>query len=369
MKKINTFLKIFLIRLVFFLYNPFKKKVKETKNVLIISMTGLGDTLWATPAIKALKDNEPQTKIFVLTHEVGEQILKNSPYIEKIIVWKKPFIFHFFSLLALRKISFSKVFVFHISQRIALILLGFLQTKEVIGQEKINKGMDFLFTKLLSTKKTHEVNRRFQQVGYFPKTCKLDFFLKEDEKAKAKLFLLSLGIDLKKPLILIHPGSKDRYRCYPIENLIKAAKGIQKKFPAQFYLSGSKEEKDLIDPLNKNIPNSFISPSPLSIREFAAVMGKTDLVITNDTGPIHLACSVDVFLIALFSPSDPSIKGPISEKAHILYRRKSCKKCYERKCLEPFCLYQIPVHDIVLKSTQLLKTSYATKSRHHLSQL
>jgi len=369
MKKIKTFLKIFLVRIVFFLYKPFKKKVRETKNVLIISMTGLGDTLWATPAIKALKENEPGTKIFVLTHEVGEQILKNSPYIEKFIVWKKPFILHFFSLLSLRKTPFSKVFVFHISQRIALILLGFLQAKEIIGQEKINKGMDFLFTKLLSTKKVHEINRRLGQVGYFPKSSKLEFFLKEDERAKAKLFLLSLGIDLKKPLILIHPGSKDRYRCYPIEKLIKAAKEIQKNFSAQFYISGCNEEKDLIDPLYENILGSFISPSALSIREFAAVMENADLVITNDTGPMHLACSVDVFLIALFSPSDPAIKGPISKKGHILYGRRSCRKCYERKCLEPFCLYQIPVHDIVVKTTQILETSYESKSRHHLSQL
>jgi len=369
MRKTKNFIKLFFIHLLLFLYKPFKKKPQKSNRYLFISTTGLGDTLWATPAIKAVKEKNPNSNVWVLTHSIGKDILNHSPYIDKIIVWKKPFIFHFFSLLSLCKFSFKKIFVFHASQRLVYILLGFLRSEKILGEKSINKNMDFLFTHLVDKKHVHEVYRRLAQVETQPKNPKLDFFLQSKEKREAKNALEKLGIDLTKPLILIHPGSKDRYRCYPVERLIKVATEIQKSFPAQFLITGGKDEKDLITPLLENIPQSFSFNTPLSIRQFASIMSLSHLVMTNDTGPMHLACSVQVHLIAFFSPSNPIIKGPISPFANIMYEKRSCSKCLVRKCLEPFCLYQIKVSAIVGRANEILKNLHESKNSHHLSQL
>lgn len=354
MKKYKSALKNLFICSLFFLYKPFKK-IKPSNRILIITTTGLGDTLWATPAIKKIFEKYPDKKISVLTNTLGAEIFQNNPYIEKIYIWKKPLFSSFFSMLSLRKDSFDKIFVFHASQRIVFLLLGFLKSKEIIGTKGINKEMDFLFSKLVKNKKIHEVHRRLELDSLDTRNLTIDFFLTSEEKNKAKKTLISLGINPSIPLITLHPGAKDRYKCYPVSRFCKLANNI--KGPVQFLLSGLNNEKDLIEKLQKNLPHS-IHIENLSLREYAALLSESSLLITNDTGPMHLACGLDIPIIGLFSPTNPKLCGPISTKANVFYKKKCCDNCLKRKCLDPFCLLQIPTHVIVQKVQAIITNSY-----------
>jgi lipopolysaccharide heptosyltransferase II len=352
MRKCKKSLKNLLLSVVFFFFAKKKKNNKSSNNILIVSTTGLGDTLWATPAIRKLKKKYPQKKISVLTHELGEQIFINNPYIENTYILKKPFLFSFFPLLRLRKKRFDKIFVFHASQRIVFLLVGLLDTKMLIGSKGINKDLDAIFTHLHEKTDAHEVERRLSLDDLETKNIYLDFFLSKDEKNQGKQYLLSQGIDLSIPLIILHPGAKDRYKCYPIDRFCKVANTLLKKQKVQFLLSG--KEKDLLQTLQQNIPNT-ISLAKLSLREYASVINFANLVITNDTGPMHLATALNTPIIALFGPTSPKLCGPVAHKGHVLHQEKSCSTCLKRKCLEPFCLLQISTHAIVHKAVLILE--------------
>lgn len=345
------------IRLFFLLIKRWNISLKENSNVLIVSTTGLGDTLWGTPSIRALKENNPKVKIFVLTTKLGKQILENNPYIEEIITYKEPLTLSSFSLISsLRKKKISTVYIFHFSQRLILPICALIGAKQIIGTEKINKGMDFLLTSVLPQKKIHEIDRRLEIISLSNKSRFMDFFLKKEEREQN----FFEKYNLKKPIICIHPGAKDSYKCWPKEYFIETAKELQKQFPHQILITGGAEEKELVTSLQTLIPNSVVFKSPISIRSFAALLEQVDLLITNDTGPLHLACSLKVPVIAPFSPTDPILCGPISQNDAIaITKNKTCFPCLKRKCLEPFCLLQISPSDMVNQAKKILLKKYA----------
>src|SRR5580658_4690638 len=112
----NFFIK-FLVNLYQSLFRANPKQT-EAPRFLVVSTTGLGDTLWATPGLKALKCSFPKSYVALLTSSIGEEILKDNPYIDEIFVIKSSSLFSLLPLFrALRKRKIESALIFHVSQR------------------------------------------------------------------------------------------------------------------------------------------------------------------------------------------------------------------------------------------------------------
>lgn len=326
-----------------------KPPTKNPKHVLIVSTTGLGDTLWATPAIESLKNAHPSLKITALVTPLAKQVLKKNPHIENFVIFEKPFIRSFFRCYKqLKKISFDCIFIFHSSQRLIFPLCASLNSPHLVGTSKLNKGLDYLFTKLYPNTPIHEASRRLQQVS----------FLGADTKGSSLTFYAQEEIepfkDPTKKAVLIHPGAQDRYKCWPISCYQDLAKNLWKK-GAQIYLSGTPREKDLIAAILHAVPEAIYLP-PASIGKFATQMSVMDLVITNDTGPMHLATALDTAVIAIFAPTFPELCGPFHAKHAIVFDgKRTCTPCLKRKCREPFCLLQTSPKQVLEKADEILQ--------------
>jgi len=322
---------------------------KTLHNILLVSTTGLGDTLWATPAIRALKKAHPQAKLFALTSPLGKEILNDHPDIEKCFVFKKPYLLSFFRCRSLlKKRAWDAIVVFHASQRLIFPLCASLKTNHLIGTEKINKGLDFLFTKTFSQKPIHEAMRRLELVSFLGASMEassLEFPPFKKEKSSQDSTPLS---------ILLHPGAQDRYKCWPISCFIEVAKQLTQKEKCKVFLSGTAQEQDLLKTIIKEVPSVQIIQTS-SLKDLAKQMTKMDLLITNDTGPMHLATAIDLPVVAVFAPTDPKICGPFfAKKATVLSGRRTCTPCLKRKCRMPFCLLQTSPDQVLYASKQLL---------------
>lgn len=305
------------------------KKIPHDPSILVVSTTGLGDTLWALPALCALNAHYQKSKISLLTTTMGKELLTEHPSVDQIFVFQK----NYFSLYMLLRKKFDLIFLFHASQRMIFPLCRLLQPKKLIGTKGQNKGLDHLFTDIVPWRKKHEVMRRIAQIKTLGiKAEKLDhrIFLKEEEKKEGKKYLESFGFI--SPVIALHPGAKDSFKCWPLSFFLTLAHMLQKEGFSPLFTRGEN------DP---SIPKKFPSLEPLPIRKFASVLSHIDLLVTNDTGPMHLASSLDIPTLCLFSPTDPEICGPLSKKAHLIKKERSCISCLKRKCQEPFCLMQI----------------------------
>lgn len=336
----------------------FKRLDHNAPRILIISTTGLGDTLWATPAIKAIKTTYPKAFIGVLTSHIGYSVLSNNPYIDRLITIKHRCLFQLPSRLKmLRKERFDTALVFHLSQRATLPLCYFARPSQIIGTEGINKGLDSILTTKLQKKYHHEIERRLEiasHIGAVNPTPHIEIYPSSNDHLRAKHLLASFSNSA--PIIALHPGSKDRFKQWPPSFFAALGTLLQSKLQAQILITGTQEESSLAQQISDVLPHSCNCAGLLSVKELAALLGSIDLFITNDTGPMHLAFAMNTKTIALFSPTDPKLCGPfLNAHTHVLYQQKTCTPCLGKKCRDAFCMWQHSPQDVFQHALTLLQ--------------
>lgn len=345
MKKLKNLFLLFLCKL----FKPRPNPKLSNKRILIVSTTALGDTLWATAAIESLRKSFPLSHICVLTSSIGFEVLKTNPYIDKLFKIPKKIFSYFYLYNELRAEKFDTVIVFHTSQRIILPLCSILGATTIIGSTGITKDLDDLYTQTLKQTSQHEIERRLniiEAIGAKSFSNTLSFIPNKDENPNFPL----------ENFILLHPGSKDPFKRWPIDHFAKV--GIElMEAGYNICISGTFEERSLLEDLQKKIPFSQILPLKLSLHEFAHILQKTKLLISNDTGPLHLACALKTPCIGIFGGTDASICGTYkAENAVCLSNPIPCFPCLKRKCQKPFCLYQVIPNDVLNHAKDILKT-------------
>ncbi|PIS02192.1 MAG: hypothetical protein COT85_06585 [Chlamydiae bacterium CG10_big_fil_rev_8_21_14_0_10_42_34] len=325
------------------LIRPFLKTHPQKNRILIVSTTALGDTLWATPAIENIRNTFPKAYIAVLTSPIGMQVLKHNPYIDQLYLLKKPF-----SLWKrLYAEQFDTILLLHASQRFTLPLISILGATRIIGTKGINKGLDSLLTHPLCNHHLHEIVRRLEiaeTIGAKTTSQTLSFFLKPNEISP---------LEKKRPLIALHPGSKDPFKRWPKEKFIELGCNLKAKLSCDIVITGTKDELKLMKEIQEQIPDASLYPPNCSLRQFASYLTQVDLLISNDTGPVHLASALNRPTIALYASTNPAQCGPHhAPNTSAIFKPPTCTPCAKRKCLQPFCFLQISSNEVFEKAMQ-----------------
>jgi ADP-heptose:LPS heptosyltransferase len=196
--------------------------------------------------------------------------------------------------------------------------------------------------------KHHEIIRRLQlieKMGAMPHTERLSFFLQPEERVDRSK---------KKTRVALHPGSKDHFKRWPAEHFIEVGKKLV-EHGLEVIITGSQQETALTQKIANCIPGATQLNPTLTLRQFAAELEHFDLLISNDTGPVHLASALNVPVIALYGPTNPTLCGPHKAKQAItLANPISCQPCLKRKCHRPFCLLQIGPEEVIDQALKLL---------------
>lgn len=321
------------------------KKSKGLKeHFLVVSTTGLGDTLWGTPAIKALREKFPNGYIAVLTSPVGFEVLETNPHVDEIFVVKN-FSSYFRLFFPLKKRKIQTALIFHTSQRPIIPFAALIGASVLIGTKGINKGLDDLLTHPLQKKPIHEIARRLEIVeaaGAAPRDALLAIYPSDQDKREADEFLKQHQIPDYVPLVGIHPGSKDVFKRWDPECFIEVANRLHDHLGCQIFITGNQSEQALIASIASKLKGAIAITGSLSLRALAALIQKMSLMITNDTGPMHIAFAMQTPTIALFSPTDSKLCGPYAAtRAKVIEKKPTCTPCLRKKCREPFCLLQI----------------------------
>lgn len=337
-----------LIKILVRALRPHSPNVSEEKRFLILSTTGLGDTLWGTPAIRAMRESFPNSYIALLTSGTGNALLKHNYRIDEIFETKDPLFFPLFSLYRkLKAKNFTHILNFHTSQRPVLPLSAVLGAQEIIGTRGINKGLDFLLTQSLDNHPIHEIQRRLNivsQVGAHTLDPSMELFLNPEDERAADTFLKEIHCD--STLIAIHPGAKDGYKQWPASHFIKLGNKLIQTFNCRIIITGTPAEKNLVASIASQI-NGAIPVTHLPLLVTAALIERMDLLIANDTGPMHLGFAQKTPTIGIFTPTDPNLCGPyFVPSATAIAKKPTCTPCLRKKCREPFCLLQIGVDEI-----------------------
>ncbi|HRW58384.1 MAG TPA: glycosyltransferase family 9 protein [Chlamydiales bacterium] len=345
---IKNYAKNFLLTKLTYVINKCSKKNSwnpQKPKVLFISTTALGDSLWATPAIRTFKNAYPESEVLCLTSNTGKQIFQGNPAISKIFIYEKRNFFSLWKNLLKEKVQI--VFILHASQRLSFCLPHLIKAEHVHTRGKNEKiNLKNLCSFVSYENESHEILARlalFDPLN-IPHITQMEYFLLKEEIDEAKKRLPKNQI-----CICIHPGSQDPFRAYLLHGYIATAKLLKEKYDACIILTGTKKEKPYIEKIQKEV--EAISFTNLSIRQFIATLSLIDLIITNDTGAQHIGYAQKTPTIAIYCPTSSKRYGPLDiENSAIVYKERPCKTCLKRDCKTSFCMLQISPDEIFKKA-------------------
>lgn len=339
---------------------------------LVVSTTGIGDTLWGTPAIKALRETFPDAYICVLTNPAGLEVLKENPDIDDILIFIQGSLGYLSCIgliTKLRKKNITTAFIFHSSDRIIWPICYFSGAVNIIGIEGQSKGLDSILTKTVRPQNNlHGVEARLRLVGESGAVAtsrSISINLTSTDRERARHLLNRYGIREDVLLIGFHPGAQKPFKCWPEKNFIETGRKLVQAFGCKILITGDSGEESLARRIASEIGEDAISlAGKLSLRETASVIKMLDLFLTNDTGPMHIAFALKTPAVAMFSPTDPELCGPYhAENAVIIKKAVTCDPCIGKRCADPLCMEQITVNEVTDAAVSLIAANSKAGNR------
>ena len=292
--------------------------------ILIIHTAFIGDIVLSTPLIQKLKDLYPKSEIDYLTLPTNQSVLYNNPNLNEIILYdKKGKDKGIKGFLKVLKILKQKKYDYAVIPHrfIKSILLAKLaKIPDIVGFD-VATGSSLLDKKVHYDMKKHEVERLLNLVEYEGEKIPVRIYPAKENFVKIEKMLTISGYTGKKEqkLILVAPGSQRPEKMWPIEKYREIIERLKKNKNYFIGITGSKSEKEL--PLNFEKDKNVIDfRGEISLVEFGALISKADVVVGNDSSPIHIASGFEKpFVIGIFGPGKRSLGFfPWTEKSNVI---------------------------------------------------
>jgi heptosyltransferase-2 len=326
------------------------------KRFLIIQTAFAGDVILSTSLLEKLHESDPDSQIDLLVRKGNESLLKNHPYISKLLVWDKKKNKYKNLLKTLGEIRENKYDIVINLQRFTStgFLTMFSGAKEKIGFNK--NPLSIFFTQRIkhSIKNgLHEIDRNQKMISAITGNVPSRPRLYPSEKD-----FLSVQKLKTNNYITIAPVSAWQTKTLPYYKWMELINAYNvKKAGIQFYLIGSKEESATAEiiRIQTGIPNITNLCGSLSFLESAALMKDAEMNFVNDSAPLHLAGAINAPVTVVYCSTVPEFGfGPLSDVSSIVETRLalSCRPCglhgYRRCPLTHFnCAHSIDITEAI----------------------
>ena len=337
------------------------------KNILVVTNGNIGDFVLATSALKLLRAELPYANITLITSRKIRDLIPKHTLTDEIIwtdfsftrgflrqradqiIW---FIRRYFKI---KKAKFDDcIFLDH--SRFFARAIPLIGIKNLIGPETwwcgsniSNPNIKFL-TKAVQLPKDSDNNHMMERyqtiIRSYLGSCNLSMPVLPETMKNTNDKVAKLLNKTKKYSITFSLRGDDiegNKRIYPIMHAVEIIKNLSSKISADFYILGTKVAYDEAERIKKETADSALVSNlcgQTSLMELKSVFEQTDLLISVDTGTIHIAATTKTNIIGLYGPAKPAHSAPVSSKAVILYANEDCSPChYKRTVLGTPCAY------------------------------
>lgn len=336
------------------------------KRILIVSVNWLGDLLFMTPAIRAIRRAHPKSFIACLAPPRGLDLLSGNPHLDAVIplAESRGFLNLFRLLLVIPRIRrerFDVAFLFHRSFSRALLAwaagipcrIGYRTWKrswllthaiEPPPADSVHKAVWFL--KVVQAAGIPSDGLSYD-VGVFPK----------DSQAVEAL-LEEWGVGSRQRLVALHPGANWKLKRWPAHHFAQLADRLNAQHGVKVLFLGDRGDLPLVEKIVGQMRTEpFVATGKTTFLQSAALLKRATLLVSNDSGPLHLGLGVGTPVVGLFGPTDPQLTGPLDEsKGVALFGSIGCPvPCYQLQCPVNLCMQQISVEQVVEAAGRVLR--------------
>ena len=340
--------------------------------ILVVRLDRIGDAVLSLPAIQELRNRFPDALISVLLRPQTQELLEGHPAVDEVIAYdyekgsRHSFPFGYFQLLEeIIRRRFDVAFILH--PGIRSTLLPFLAGIPYrIGYKA---GPGFLLSAAVQdnrrTGQKHESDYALDMVRAFPPKNAAEsspfspatlprIFVSgfESDEMRKRLAAESISCAEEK-LIAVHPGASCPSKRWGLERFEILAKQILKEFPHRLVMIGGNEEVEMGRTLTQALGKRAMDfTGKLSLKELAALLGHCELLLSNDSGPVHVAAAVGTPVISLFGRNQAGLSPrrwrPLGSGHAVIQKEVGCVVCLAHECTIEFeCLKAIGVEDVL----------------------
>ncbi len=330
---------------------------------LIVKFSSLGDVLHTLPAARTLRRRFPKAHIAWVVEERYQGLLDANPDIDERIVvrtkhWRKNWNLKSLGellrvLKQLRGRKFDAAFDFHglIKSGVLVFLSG---AKKRIGfhQSDCRETPSVWFNNVQAPAfgtKQHVVDKNLSLLNTLERMepyKEYPLHIPDEATEYVDRWLKSQKELANRPLVGINPGAGFPTKHWKLSRFAQLADRIAREMDCRILLNWGPGEESLVDAIASEMQEPSWAAPATTIHQSMALFKRLELLVTCDTGPLHLCCALGVRTVSLFGPTDPVRNGPFGEGHRTIYKTQSCSFCYKRKC--PYnneCMNEISVDD------------------------
>ena len=352
-------------------------QANEIKRVVVRGTNWVGDSVMTIPALRALRRVLPEARITLVVRPSAKGIFADVDFIDEVLVYDRRNALSVFSQIKKWKQGkFDLAVLFQNAFEAALIPF-FAGVPLRLGYA--TESRQALLTHPLALpdwrSSRHEVfyylylvTALEQMLFGSSEICEqapdASLEISDVRKAEAEDLLRSYGVRAAEPVVVLCPGSiNSRAKRWPAERYAALADRFMES-GKQVLLIGSAEETDVSTMVTQRMRQPpIVLTGKTSLDEITSVLSLVDLVVTNDTGPAHIAAALGRPTLVIFGPTNPLTTRPFAPEAEILREPPDCAPCMLRDCpIDHRCMTAISVEEVFEHSHALLKRASFAKT-------
>jgi len=354
------------------------RKLSNIERIIFLTRSGLGDLLLMTPAIRAVRESYPLTRISILINREFREVFEHNSDVDDILTFDSRTLGETTGwrrlreelriVRAVRRGGFDVAIAFYPEDRTAwwAFLCG---ARYRVGQR--SQPFHFLFNiKVDGDEKKAGVREYFLEtvraINAKTSSRHTTFHLSQEEESWARMFIQSQGLDDARLLIGVHPGASGRYKIWPPGNFAAVIEELRRGENMKVLLLQGPDDEEVVQQITDRMnPPPIVARTGDKLGHLAALMKLCRLCIVADSGPRHLAASVGARTLALFRRNHSAAwRIYTEEEGHfILESTEPCPHCPAGRCADKipahevygaYCLRKISVEEVLSKVREIL---------------
>ncbi len=343
----------------------------QNLKVLVIRLDRIGDVVLSLPAVEAIKNRFPNASISMMVRPYTAGLVEGHPLVDEVI----PYFYqkkgrHRFPLGYLRLIQeivkrrFDVVFILH--PGIRSFLIPFLAG--IPYRVGFETRWPFLLTRQVRDRRgeglKHESEYALDVVRAFgidpPKQKKVFIPTYPDDEARVSRLIDEISQGKKGEIVAFHAGASCPSKRWPEERFAELGKKVMAQTPYRIALVGGSEEKELSASIKEKLGGNVIDlTGKLNLKELAVFLKRCRLLVTNDSGPVHVAAAVGTPTLCIFGRNRAGL-GPqrwkaLGEGHQLIHKDVGCVVCLAHRCTIGFeCLKAVQVEEVFAMLRKML---------------
>lgn len=334
-------------------------------NILIVKLSAIGDVIHTLPALNALRRHFPRARITWLVEEAASGLVVGHRALDRVLVSGRK---RWLKKIGATHLKEMGRFVRNLRDTRYDVILDFqallkssLPIALARGDRKIgfDRGMEHMEHSYLMlservppvSMEIHAIERNLKMIeplGIRTDRVVYDLPVSGADRETARSLLESAGMDRRRRLVAINPMAKWPTKLWITGRFSRLADRIRQRTGAEILFTGGPEDRGAVARIIAGMDSPAANLAGMtSLKTLAALYESIDLLVSTDTGPMHLGAALGIPVVALFGPTAPWRTGPYGRECRTVRSGTECSPCFQRKCETMLCMERISVERVL----------------------